>query len=107
MKGPMAVLLAMEAIVILLGALAAATTTDISRGAVWAGGAALAVLCVAAAGMLRRGTTGVMLGSIAQVLAIVSGILIPAMFFLGAIFGGLWIMALVLDRRVEAARAGR
>ncbi|GAA0942701.1 DUF4233 domain-containing protein [Nonomuraea longicatena] len=63
-------------------------------------GLGLALLCVVAAGMLKR-PVGYVLGSLAQVLAICTGFLVTPMFFLGAIFGALWITAIFVARRVE------
>lgn len=105
MRGAGAALLVLEAIVVLLAALAAVTTTDLAPAIGWAAGGLLALLCVAAAGTLRRGSVGVVLGSVVQVLAVASGLVVPVMFFLGALFAGLWVMAFVLGRRIEAARA--
>lgn len=105
MRGTAAALLGLEAIVVLLATLAAVTTTDLAPALGWAGGGLLALLCVAAAGTLRRGSVGLILGSVAQVLAVASGFLVPVMFFLGAVFAGLWIMAVVLGRRIEAVQA--
>lgn len=107
MRGAAAALLVFEVIVVLLAGLAAATTTDLSNALVWAGATALSLLCIAAAGTLRRGSTGIVLGSVAQVLAFASGLVVPAMFILGALFGGLWIMSIVLGRRIEAVQASR
>ncbi|GAA2405311.1 DUF4233 domain-containing protein [Nonomuraea africana] len=63
-------------------------------------GIGLAVLCVVAAGLLKR-PVGYLLGSLVQVLAIATGFLVPMMFFLGAIFAALWITAIFVARRVE------
>lgn len=105
MRGAGAVLLVLEAVVVLLATLLAVTTTDLTAALGWAGGGLLALLCFTAAGTLRRGSTGVVLGSVAQVLAVASGLVVPVMFFLGGIFAGLWIMAIVLGRRIEAVQA--
>lgn len=105
MRGAAAALLGLEAIVALLAALAAVTTTDLAPALGWAGAGLLALLCVAAAATLRRGSIGLILGSAAQVLAVASGFLVPVMFFLGAVFAGLWIMAIVLGRRIESVQA--
>ncbi len=106
MRGASATLLGLEAIVALLAALTAVTTTDVAPGLAWAAGGGLAVLCVLAAGLLRK-PAGQVLGSVVQVLAIASGFLVPTMFFLGALFAGLWVLALVLGRRIEAVQAQR
>ncbi|WP_113698780.1 DUF4233 domain-containing protein [Nonomuraea lactucae] len=63
-------------------------------------GAGLAVLCVVAAGLLKK-PIGYLLGSVAQVVAIATGFLVPTMFFLGTIFAALWITAIFVARRVE------
>ncbi len=106
MRAVAATLLGLEAIVALLAALTAVTTTDVAPGLAWAAGGGLAVLCVLAAGLLRR-PAGPVLGSVVQVLAIASGFVVPTMFFLGALFAGLWVLALVLGRRIDAVQAQR
>jgi len=63
-------------------------------------GIGLAVLCVIAAGLLKR-PFGYVLGSLVQILAILTGFLVSTMFFLGAIFLALWITAIFVARRVE------
>ncbi|TYB47131.1 DUF4233 domain-containing protein [Nonomuraea sp. PA05] len=65
-------------------------------------GIGLAVLCVIAAGLLKR-PFGYVLGSVVQVLAICTGFLVTAMFFLGVLFTALWITAIIVARRVEGA----
>jgi len=107
MRGAAAALLIFEVIVVFLASLAAATTTDIDPAVVWAAGGGLSLLCIAAAATLRRRSVGLVLGSAAQVLAIASGFAVPAMFILGALFGGLWIMGIVLGRRIEAVQAAQ
>lgn len=104
MRAVSATLLALEAVVALLAALTAVTTTDVAPGLAWAAGGGLAVLCIVAAGLLRT-PAGLVLGSTAQVLAIASGFVVPTMFFLGALFAALWVLAFVLGRRIEAVRA--
>lgn len=106
MRAAAATLLGLEAIVALLAALTAATRSDVAPGLAWAAGGGLAVLCVVAAGLLRR-PVGLVLGSLVQVLAIASGFVVATMFFLGGLFAGLWVLALVLGRRVDAVQAQR
>ncbi|WP_344495942.1 DUF4233 domain-containing protein [Nonomuraea monospora] len=65
-------------------------------------GIGLAVLCVIAAGLLKR-PFGYVLGSVVQVLAICTGFLVTTMFFLGVLFTALWITAIIVARRVEGA----
>lgn len=92
--------LGMEAIVIGLFTPVAINTQGISPAVAVTVGIGLAVLCVLAAGMLRR-PFAYILGSVIQILAIAAGFLVPTMFFLGLIFTALWITAIFVARRVE------
>lgn len=67
--------------------------------ALGAGGAAL--LALVAAGLLRR-PVGYLVGWITQPVGIALGLLTPAMFVVGAMFAGLWVLSFVLGRRLEA-----
>jgi hypothetical protein len=69
-----------------------------------AGGAA--VLALATAALLRK-PIGYVLGWITQVAAIALGLLTPAMFLVGGMFAGLWVLTFVLGRRLEAQAAAR
>ena len=40
-----------------------------------------------------------------QVLVIAAGVIVPVMYFLGAIFAALWVIGILLGRRVAAASA--
>ncbi len=106
MKVVAAALLAFEAITLLLAGLLATTSTDVSNTLAWWVFGGLVVVCFAGAGALRRGAVGWMIGSVVQVATIATGFILPAMFFMGALFGGLWVLAYVLDQRMNAmARA--
>ena len=67
-------------------------------------GGVIALLAFLAAGTLKR-KTGWILGWIVQILMISYGFVIFTMFFLGAIFLSLWVTAIVVGRKGEAARA--
>ena len=67
-------------------------------------GGVIALLAFLAAGSLKR-KTGWILGWIVQILMVSYGFVIFTMFFLGAIFLGLWVTAIVVGRKGEAARA--
>ncbi|GAA1692661.1 DUF4233 domain-containing protein [Nonomuraea maheshkhaliensis] len=94
--------LGMEAIVAGLITPVAIGVGGIEPGPAVAVGIGLLVLCVVAAGMLKR-PVGYVVGSVVQVLAIATGFLVPTMFFLGVIFAALWITAIIVARRVEGA----
>lgn len=67
-------------------------------------GGVIAFLLIVAAGMLRK-RSGWILGSILQVAMIAYGFVVTPLFFLGALFAGLWVAAIVVGRKGEAARA--
>jgi Protein of unknown function (DUF4233) len=67
-------------------------------------GGVIALLAFFAAGMLKR-KLGWILGWSVQILIVSYGFVVFTMFFLGAIFLGLWVAAIVVGRKGEAARA--
>jgi hypothetical protein len=67
-------------------------------------GALIAILLLLTPGLLKK-RTGWILGSILQFLLIGYAVVVPSMAFVGLIFGGLWIAAIVVGRRGEAIRA--
>ncbi len=71
--------------------------------ALWIGGA-IALLCLLTAGMMKR-KSGWYFGSLLQVAVICYGFVLPVMFFMGALFAGLWIAAYLIGRKGEAIRA--
>ena len=73
-----------------------------SRGLIFGG--VIALLAFLSAGMLRR-KSGWILGWIVQILMVAYGFVVFTMFFLGALFLGLWVAAIVVGRKGEAARA--
>jgi hypothetical protein len=67
-------------------------------------GGVIAILLLLAPGLLKK-RTGWILGSILQFLMIAYAVVVPSMAIVGLIFGGLWIAAIVVGRKGEAARA--
>ena len=67
-------------------------------------GAVLAILLLLTPGLLKK-RTGWILGSLLQILMIAYALVVPSMIFIGVIFAGLWIAAIVVGRKGEAARA--
>ncbi|NAS21194.1 DUF4233 domain-containing protein [Herbidospora sp. NEAU-GS84] len=94
--------LGMEAIVVALMTPVAIVVGKVDPPIAVGVGCGLAVLCVVAAGLLRK-PAGYVLGSVVQVLAIASGFMVTTMFFLGVIFTALWVTAIIVARRVEGA----
>ncbi len=94
------VVLIFEGIVVFFGALVAfRVSDDVSSGTALAVGGGLALACVLATGLLRS-PAGVPVGWGVQVLVLATGFVVPAMFFMGVLFGGLWIAALRIGRMV-------
>lgn len=96
--------LTFEAIIIGLAVLVAVNVSDISWTAAGGAGLVLVVLCFAAIAVITK-PAGIALGSIVQLGLIAAGAIVPVMPILGLIFGTLWILAVVLGRRVDAAKA--
>jgi hypothetical protein len=67
-------------------------------------GATIAILFLLTPGLLKK-KTGWILGSILQFLMIGYAVVVPSQAFLAIIFSGLWIAAIVVGRKGEAARA--
>jgi Protein of unknown function (DUF4233) len=93
--------LGFESLVVLLAIPVLIVVSDVDVAAALVAGLGLAVLGILAAAGLGRGY-GQPLGHVVQVGAIALGFLTPVMFFLGAVFAGLWVLAIVLGRRVDA-----
>ncbi len=68
-------------------------------------GGALAVCAVLIGGVVGRPRMGwaVLAGTVLQVLVIASGVVVPAMYALGAIFAALWVTGIWLARRHQPA----
>ena len=67
-------------------------------------GAVIAILFLLTPGLLKK-KSGWILGSILQFLMIGYAVVVPSLAILALIFGGLWIAAIVVGRKGEAARA--
>lgn len=71
-----------------------------------AGAGVAALLALSAAGLLRK-PAGYLIGWVTQPVGILLGLLTPAMFVVGAMFAGLWVLSFVLGRRLDAQAAAR
>lgn len=98
--------LGVEALISLFATLVAKDLSDVSTGAVLGVGLGAAVLCLLLAGLLRH-RWAYPLGSALQVLLVLSGFVVTAMFFVGAVFAALWFLSLYLARKVERFDAER
>lgn len=98
--------LGLESVALFLTAPVLISLTDVGTALGWTIGIGLAVLCLLGASLMRRGF-GLWIGHLVQVLAIALGFVVTVMFVLGVMFAVLWILALVLGRRVDEAKALR
>ena len=97
-----ATVLVFEAIVIGL-AIPVAIVIGHARPALAGGvGAAIAVAAVLLAGLVGRwGRWPYVAGTVLQAAVIAFGVVVPVMFFLGAVFAALWVIGMWLGYRVE------
>jgi hypothetical protein len=95
-----------EFIVIGLAGLVASRLTDTSTGVVWTVSGTAMVLSLLLVGMVGR-PGGVQLGWVLQLGLIASGLVVPAMFLLGAVFAGLWWASVHFGRKVDEIKAAR
>lgn len=96
--------LVLEALVVFFATLVAFGLRAASPSVVWGTGLGLVVVLVVLAGVVAR-PGGYVLGSLAQVLVLAGGLLVPMMFGVGGVFVLLWVTALVLGARIDAERA--
>jgi uncharacterized protein DUF4233 len=93
--------LSMEAVVALLAIIPAKQLGHVSAGTAAAVCGAIAVIAFALCGYVGRGRTALWVGSVFQALVIASGVLLSAMYILGAIFAALWFTGIWLGRKWE------
>ena len=100
-----AAVLCLEAITLGLSTPVMISVSDVATGHRRSrSGSGSRVACLLLAGMLR-GEWAYALGWLVQVAAIALGLLVPLMFFLGAVFALLWGTAYFLGRKIERERA--
>lgn len=102
----LAAALALEAIVVFFAALTAVGLSDgtgPSRATLLIGGGALAVVFLLGAAVVRR-PGGVAIGWALQLVLIATGLVVTAMFVVGALFALMWLWFLALGHRVDTDR---
>ncbi len=67
-------------------------------------GAVIAILLLLAPALLKK-RAGWIISSILQIAMLAYAIVVPSMIFIGVIFAALWVAAIVVGRKGEAARA--
>jgi hypothetical protein len=93
-----------EFFVIGFAGLVAMKQPDLTAGTVWAVSGIAMALCVLLCGMIeRRG--GLAAGWVLQAGLVASGLVLPTMFFLGAVFAALWWASIHYGRKIDEAKA--
>jgi Protein of unknown function (DUF4233) len=99
-----AIVLIMETVVIWLSIPVALAVNRASPSRIGVAGVVLAIAAVVLAAFARRRPRWTIIGGSAlQLLVIAAGVIVPVMYFLGAIFAALWVIGLGLGRRLDAA----
>jgi hypothetical protein len=99
-----ATVLIMETVVIWLAIPVALAVEHASPRRAGVAGVILAVLAVVLAAAARRRLRWTIVGgSVLQALVIAAGVIVPVMYFLGAIFAAFWVIGLRLGHRLDVA----
>ncbi len=106
MRGMCAAMLFFEAIVLGLATPVMIAVEDVDTATALTIGLGLAASALVVAGLLRW-PWAYYLGHVLQAAAIALGLLVPIMFFVGAMVAALWFAAYFLGRRIEADKAAR
>jgi len=92
--------LSIEIIVIFIAGLTAYGLELAPPTTVWVTTGVAGALCLLALG-LARFPLGIGVAAVVQVALIASGIFIPTMWFLGGVFAVIWVVGVVLGRRID------
>ena len=101
MKRLLVTVLSMEAVVCLLAIVPAKQLGHASAGTAGAVCGAVAVIALALCGYVGRGRTALYVGSVFQAAVVATGVILPAMYVIGAIFAALWFTGIWLGRKWE------
>lgn len=99
----LSIVLGLEAILLFFVALTAFGLKALPPAAALGGGAAL-IIALAIAGGLVRYRWGVWLGWVLQAVLLATGIVLPLMYAVAAVFVGIWIFCFVRGRQLDSAR---
>lgn len=93
-----------EFFVVAFAGLVAMKSDDVSTTVVWTVCGIAMLFSVLLCGMITR-PGGTQLGWALQIALIASGFVVPAMFFLGVLFAGLWWASIHYGRKIDEAKA--
>jgi uncharacterized membrane protein YeiB len=97
-------MLVLEAFVVLFAGLVAKDLSGVSPGTALAVCGGLALACLVVTGLLRT-RIGYVVGWILQVGVLATGLLVPVMYAIGAVFALLWAVSLYQGARIEREQA--
>ncbi|CAN5530944.1 hypothetical protein BH10ACT4_BH10ACT4_07680 [soil metagenome] len=100
----LSIALLLEAVLVFFVVMVAFGLKVLPPGVVFGGGAVLVVLLLVA-GRLAGRPVGVWLGWVLQAALIALGILLPLMYFIGAVFTAIWVYCFVTGRRLDRQKA--
>lgn len=103
MRTVLLAILVFEVIVFGLAVPVMILTSDVSGEVAGLLGGGAALLALVSAGLLRR-PAGYLLGWLTQLVGLALGFATPAMFAVGAVFAGLWVLTFVLGYRLDDLR---
>lgn len=106
MKTLCAAVLAFESIVVLLAIPVAIVVQDVPPAIGITGGLVLMIALIYASASQRR-SWGLAVGWALQVIVILTGFVVPLMFFLGGLFALLWFYSIRVGIRGDAIKAAR
>jgi len=98
-----AIVLIFESVVMFLGALAIFGLKALPPEQALGGGAVLVLALFVTAGVLRW-RWGIVLGSVLQVAVMLTGVFVPAMWFVGGLFAILWSYAIYTGIKLDSQR---
>ncbi|NKY39966.1 DUF4233 domain-containing protein [Cellulomonas septica] len=96
--------LVLEAFVVFFATLVAYGLRVADTATVWWVGGSLTVVLVVLAGWVGR-PGGYVAGSVAQVVVLACGFVVPMMFVVGAVFAAMWVFSLRVGGRIDRERA--
>lgn len=97
-------ILVLEGVLVLFAALTAYGLRSAPPLVIWTVAGSMFLVLVVLSRMVTR-PGGYVAGSVAQVLVIACGVVIPLMYVLGLLFAVLWFVSLRLGARIDAERA--
>lgn len=92
--------LCLEALLVFFATLVAFRLSGLPPAVVWTGGLGLAAVCVLACGVVRR-PYGMAVGGVLQLVLLLTGFVVPAMWGMGAVFLLLWLYLASVGRRMD------